>query len=155
MRKQGIIKMIKLAIVYLSTQGSTQMMAEAIAEGAREKHIEVRVDSFYEWDPKDAATYDGIAVGSSTFYYKMLEPISKFLDALIAEGVDGKVGSAFGSYGWSGEAPVMIAEKMREAGMKVVDPVLRVQYVPDEKDLKECQRLGKDIAGKLKKLKNG
>lgn len=146
--------MPKLAIVYLSTQGSTQMMAEAIAEGARERHVDVRVDNFYEWDPKDAATYDGIAIGSSTFYYKMLEPISKFLDALIAEGVDGKVGSAFGSYGWSGEAPVMIAEKMREAGMKVVDPVLRIQYVPDEKDLKECQRLGKDIAGKLKKLKN-
>jgi flavodoxin I len=153
MRKQGIIKMVKLAIVYLSTQGSTQMMAEAIAEGAREKHIEVRVDNFYEWDPKDAASYDGIAVGSSTFYYKMLEPISKFIDELIAEGIEGKVGSAFGSYGWSGEAPVMIAEKMREAGMKVVDPVLRVQYVPDEKDLKECQRLGKDIAGKLKKLR--
>lgn len=145
--------MVKLAIVYLSTQGSTQMMAEAIAEGAREKHIEVRVDNFYEWDPKEAASYDGIAVGSSTFYYKMLEPISKFIDELIAEGIEGKVGSAFGSYGWSGEAPVMIAEKMREAGMKVVDPVLRVQYVPDEKDLKECQRLGKDIAGKLKKLR--
>lgn len=153
MKKQGIIKMVKLAIVYLSTQGSTQMMAEAIAEGAREKHIEVRVDNFYEWDPKEAASYDGIAVGSSTFYYKMLEPISKFIDELIAEGIEGKVGSAFGSYGWSGEAPVMIAEKMREAGMKVVDPVLRVQYVPDEKDLKECQRLGKDIAGKLKKLR--
>ncbi len=144
--------MTKLAIVYLSTQGSTQMMAEAIAEGASQKHIEVRVDNFYEWDPKDAATYDGIAIGSSTFYYKMLEPIAKFLDALIAEGVEEKIGSAFGSYGWSGEAPVMIAEKMREAGMKVVDPVLRVQYVPDEKDLKECQRLGKDIATKLKKL---
>jgi flavorubredoxin len=41
---------------------------------------------------------------------------------------------------------------MREAGMKVVDPVLRVQYVPEEKDLKECQRLGKDIAIKLKKF---
>jgi len=151
-KKTGDHLMVKLAIVYLSTQGSTRMMAEAIAEGARQKHIEVRVDSFYEWEPKDAASYDGIAVGSSTFYYKMLEPISKFLDALIAEGVEGKVGSAFGSYGWSGEAPVIIAEKMREAGMKVIDPVLRIQYIPEEKDIKECQRLGKDIAIKLKKL---
>ncbi|MBC7084981.1 MAG: FprA family A-type flavoprotein [Methanomethylovorans sp.] len=144
--------MSKLAVVYLSTQGSTRMMAEAIAEGAREKHIEVRVDNFYEWDPKDAATYDGIAVGSSTFYYKMLEPISKFLDQLIAEGVEGKIGAAFGSYGWSGEAPIMIAERMRESGMKVIDPVLRVQYVPNEKDLKECLRLGKDIAINIKKM---
>jgi flavorubredoxin len=63
----------------------------------------------------------------------MLEPIAKFLDALITVGVEGKIGAAFGSYGWSGEAPVMIAEKMREAGMKVVDPVLRVQYVPKKR----------------------
>lgn len=143
--------MAKLAIIYLSTQGSTRMMAEAIAEGADSRHLEVRIDNFYEWDPKDAASYDAIAIGSSTFYYKMLEPISKFLDSVIAEGVDGKIGAAFGSYGWSGEAPVLIAEKMRDAGMKVVDPVLRVQYIPAEKDLKECQRLGKDIATKFKK----
>ena len=40
----------------------------------------------------------------------------------------------------------MIAEKMREIGMKVIDPVLRVQYTPEEKDLEECKRLGKDLA---------
>lgn len=142
--------MAKLAIIYLSTQGSTRMMAEAIAEGADSRHLEVKIDNFYEWDPKDAATYDAIAIGSSTFYYRMLEPIAKFLDSLIEQGVEGKIGAAFGSYGWSGEAPVMIAEKMRAAGMQVVDPVLRIQYIPSEKDLKECQRLGKDIAVKFK-----
>jgi flavodoxin I len=45
----------------------------------------------------------------------------------------------------------MIAEKMREMGMKVIDPVLRVQYAPQEKDLEECKRLGKDLAEKVKK----
>jgi hypothetical protein len=38
-------------------------------------------------------------------------------------------------------------------GMKVVDPVLRVQWQPEEKDLKECERLGKDIAKALKEEK--
>ncbi|MCX9088381.1 MAG: hypothetical protein OIN90_12565, partial [Candidatus Methanoperedens sp.] len=47
---------------------------------------------------------------------------------------------------------VLIAEKMRELGMKVLDPVLRVQYQPGEKDLDECKRLGKDIAVKVKKV---
>jgi len=32
----------------------------------------------------------------------------------------------------------------------VVDPVLRIQYKPTEKDLLECNRLGKDIAEKVK-----
>ena len=66
------------------------------------------------------------------------------------KGVNAKIGAAFGSYGWSGEAPVQIAERMRKMGMKVVDPVLRIQWQPEEKDLKECERLGKDIAKALK-----
>ncbi len=45
----------------------------------------------------------------------------------------------------------MIAEKMRNLGMEVIDPVLRIQYQPVEKDLDECKRLGKDIAVKMKK----
>ncbi len=143
--------MTKLAIVYLSTQGNTKMMAEAIAKGAREKHIEVDIDNFYEWDPADVAKYDAICIGSSTFYYTMLEPIAKFLDELIDIGIEGKTGAAFGSYGWSGEAPVQIAERLRKAGVEVIDPVLRIQYIPNEKDLAECIRLGKDLAIHMKK----
>ncbi|MDW7730916.1 MAG: flavodoxin domain-containing protein [Methanolobus sp.] len=142
--------MPKLAIVYLSTQGHTKMMAEAIAEGATERHVDVDIDNFYEWDPREAAEYDAIAVGSSTFYYTMLEPIAKFIDKLVEAGVEGKIGAAFGSYGWSGEAPVKIAEKLRSGGMVVIDPVLRVLHEPTEKDLLECNRLGKDLAEKMK-----
>ncbi|KAF5424858.1 MAG: hypothetical protein C5S44_00940 [Candidatus Methanocomedens sp.] len=40
---------------------------------------------------------------------------------------------------------------MRIGGMNVLDPVLRVQYKPNEKDLKECYWLGKDLAEKIKK----
>lgn len=62
-----------------------------------------------------------------------------------------KLGAAFGSYGWSGEAPIMIAEKMRELGMTVIDPpVLRILHKPTDKDLQECKRLGVDIAEKIK-----
>ncbi|WP_406660778.1 flavodoxin domain-containing protein [Methanolobus sp. ZRKC3] len=142
--------MPRLAIVYLSTQGNTQMMAEAIAKGARERHLEVDVNNFYEWDPKDVVNYDAIAIGSSTFYYTILEPINKFIDELVELGIDEKIGVAFGSYGWSGEAPVKIAEKLRSAGVTVIDPVLRIQYKPNEKDLLECNRLGKDLAEKVK-----
>jgi hypothetical protein len=44
----------------------------------------------------------------------------------------------------------MIAEKMRELGMTVVDPVLRILHMPTDKDLQECKRLGIDIAEKMK-----
>ena len=143
--------MSKLAIVYLSTQGNTRPMAEAIADGARSRNIDVDVKSFYDWKPEEAAAADAIAVGSSTFHYTILPPMEKFVDDLVKSNINGKTGAAFGSYGWSGEAPTLIAEKMRSAGMNILDPVLRIQYKPNEKDIKECNRLGKDLGEKIKK----
>jgi flavodoxin I len=143
--------MPKVVVVYLSTSGNTRAMADAIVEGAKSRNVDAIAMNFHEARIEELKDADAIALGSSTFYYKMLPPMEKFIESLEKAKVADKVGAAFGSYGWSGEAPVMIAEKMRELGMNVIDPVLRIQYQPMEKDLEECKRLGKDIAAKVKK----
>jgi flavodoxin I len=143
--------MPKVVVVYLSTSGNTKAMADAIVEGAKSRNVDAIAMNFHEARIEELISADAIALGSSTFYYKMLPPMEKFIESLEKAKVADKVGAAFGSYGWSGEAPVMIAEKMRELGMNVIDPVLRIQYQPMEKDLEECKRLGKDIAAKVKK----
>ncbi len=143
--------MPKLVVVYLSTSGNTKAMADAIVEGAQSRNVEAKAMNFNEVRIEELKDADAIAIGSSTFYYKMLPPMEKFIESLEKAKIIAKLGAAFGSYGWSGEAPVMIAEKMRELGIDVIDPVLRIQYQPTEKDLEECKRLGKDIAVKMKK----
>jgi flavodoxin I len=148
---KGRKNMPKLVVVYLSTSGNTKAMADAIVEGAASRNIDAVAMNFHEAKIEDLKSADAIALGSSTFHYKMLPPMEKFIDSLAKANAKGKIGAAFGSYGWSGEAPGMIAEKMRELGIKVIDPVLRVQYQPAEKDLEECKRLGKDLANKVKK----
>ncbi len=125
-------------------------MAEAIVEGVKSRNVDAQAMNFHEARIEEIKAADAIAIGSSTFYYKMLPPMEKFIESLAKANVKGKIGAAFGSYGWSGEAPVMIAEKMRELGVKVIDPVLRIQYQPTEKDLDECRQLGKDLAKKVK-----
>jgi flavodoxin I len=139
-------------VIYLSTSGNTKAMADAIVEGASSRNVDAKAVNFNEAKMEEIKAADAIAVGSSTINYKMLPPMEKFLQNLEKANVKDKVGAAFGSYGWSGEAPVLIAEKMRELGMKVLDPVLRVQYQPAEKDLEECKRLGKDLAVKVKNV---
>ena len=126
-------------------------MAEAIAKGIESMHVDVKAVSFYDAKAGELKEADAIAVGSSTFYYKMLPPMEKFMNETLA-GIEpaGKLGAAFGSYGWSGEAPIVIAEQMREMGMHVIDPVLRILHKPTDKDLQECKRLGVDIAEALK-----
>jgi flavodoxin short chain len=143
--------MPKVVVVYLSTSGNTKAMADAIVEGAQSRNVDAVAMNFHEARIEELKDADAIAIGSSTFYYKMLPPMEKFIESLEKAKIKAKIGAAFGSYGWSGEAPVMIAEKMRELGMEVIDPVLRIQYQPVEKDLEECKRLGKDIANKVKK----
>src|SRR3990172_6069397 len=143
--------MPKVVVVYLSTSGNTKLMADAIVEGIKSRNVDAIAMNFHEARIEELKSADAIALGSSTFYYKMLPPMEKFIESLEKAKVADKVGAAFGSYGWSGEAPVMIAEKMREVGMNVIDPVLRIQYEPAEKDIEECKRLGKDIAIKVKK----
>jgi flavodoxin short chain len=147
----GRKNMTKVVVVYLSTSGNTKAMADAIVEGAKSRNVEAEAFNFHEAKIEELKSADAIAIGSSTFHYKILPPMEKFIENLGKANVSGKAGAAFGSYGWSGEAPGLIAEKMREIGMKVIDPVLRVQYAPLEKDLEESKRLGKDLAEKVKK----
>ncbi len=128
-------------------------MADAVVEGAKSRNVDAQAVNFHEARIEDIKAADAIALGSSTFYYKMLPPMEKFIDSIAKANIKAKVGAAFGSYGWSGEAPVMIAEQMRKIGLNVIDPVLRIQYAPTEKDLEECKRLGKDLANKVKPAK--
>ena len=145
--------MPKIVVVYLSTSGNTKAMADAIVEGAKSRNVDAKSMNFHEAKIEELKSADAIALGSSTFYYKMLPPMEKFIESLSKANVKAKTAAAFGSYGWSGEAPVMIAEQMRKLGMNVIDPVLRIQYAPTEKDLEECKRLGKDLANKIKPAK--
>ncbi|MGZ7120172.1 MAG: flavodoxin domain-containing protein, partial [Methanobacterium sp.] len=64
--------MAGVIVVYLSTSGNTKAMADAIAEGVRSRNVEVKTVNFHEARIEDIRSADAIAIGSSTFYYKML-----------------------------------------------------------------------------------
>jgi len=62
----------------------------------------------------------------------------------------GKVGAAFGSYGWSGEAPKMVLEILKlKFGMNVTEPALMVLNTPNENSLNLCRALGKRVSETL------
>jgi flavodoxin I len=144
-----------LVLVYATKSGNTRLIADAIACGAREMGLRARAISLCDTSPEDIYSADAIAIGSPTYEQRLLLPIEKLLDSLDEGKCRGKIGIAFGSYGWSGEAPLIIAKRMREMGLDVLDPVMRVQYEPDEKDIEACMLLGKGLALKLKNLRRG
>ena len=142
--------MSKVVIVYLSTSGNTKLMADAIAEGAMSKNIAVMTMNFHEARIEEIKAADAIIIGSSTFYYKMLPPMEKFLESLEKINVQSKIGATFGSYGWSGEAPKLILEIMKyKFEMKTIEPPLLVKNTPDQNALNECRNLGKKVSESL------
>ena len=140
--------MSKILIVYYSHTGNTEKMAEAIAEGAR-KAQEVEVEIKRSESPWNLANFDAILIGAPTYHHGMTDNTKKFLEQIAFHDVNlgGKIGAAFGSYGWSGEAPRLVLEVMEnKLGMKVLKPPLLMKYVPNEKGLTECRKLGKKVA---------
>lgn len=138
----------KILIVYYSHTGNTEKMANAITEGARSiQGVEVELKRHAStWDLAD---FDAILIGAPTYQHRMTNNISKFLEEIAFQNVNlkGKIGAAFGSYGWSGEAPRLVLEVMEHKfEMKVLKRPLLIKYTPDEKGLEECRKLGKEVA---------
>jgi len=145
----------KAVIVYDTMWKSTALMAEAIAEGLIEKGVTVRVFHMKACHHSDvmAEVLDAAAVilGSSTHNNGMLPLMADMVRYMEGLRPRGRVGAAFGSYGWSGEAPKQLSEALERMRMKVCD-VLRVKNVPAEADLAVCKDLGRRLAGEVDAL---
>jgi flavorubredoxin len=87
-----------------------------------------------------------------TYHHSLTNQTKTLLEDIPFKNVDlkGKVTAAFGSYGWSGEAPKMIIEVLKNKfGMNVEDRPLMMRYEPDGLGLQKCRELGRRIAEKL------
>ncbi len=143
-----------LLIFYLSAYGSTRAMAEAIAAGAEEAGG-VRV-SLFDIEGGDLSPFvdlveeaDGLLFGSPTINGDAVKPVWDLLSSLTTVSVRGKIGGAFGSYGWTGEAVGMVEDRLR--GLKLRIPVKgeRARLIPTAAELDACQAFGRTLAGHL------
>ena len=57
-----------------------------------------------------------------------------------------KKASAFGSYGWSGEATKLILEELKKAGFEVNNEGLKIMWTPDEEGIQKCIEFGENMA---------
>jgi flavodoxin I len=143
--------MTRMLILYDSQTGNTGKMAEAVAEGAR-SISSVEVELKYYARPEELAEADAIIIGSPTYYHDITLSIKQILEETARAGVklQGKIGAAFGSYGWSGEAPERILEILRNRfAMETTDTSVNSLYEPKQARLEECRKLGRTVAEKI------
>ena len=143
--------MAKVLIVYATRTGETQNIADLIAEGIRFAGHEAEAASVKEIKTEaDLNGYDGYVFGSATYHGEMLQGMKTFLFLAEKANLEGKVGGAFGSFGWSGEANDRIFETMKHIlKMDLVGDTLRLKSSSLGGGLQMAQDYGRAIAKKL------
>jgi len=144
----------RVVIIYDTMWKSTELMAKAILTGVEKQGVEAKLFrvSISDWTELMAEVMEakGIVLGSSTLNNNMLPTMAGFVTYMKGLRPRGKVGAAFGSFGWSGESVKHLTKVLEDMSSEVVHPGLKVKYVPRSEDLKKCEELGKLVAEKVK-----
>lgn len=156
--------MAKVLIVYYSRTGNTKKMALSIEEGIKEEGIDVVVKDVKETKVEELLDYDGIILGSPTYYGLPAGEIKTLLDESVKfhGRLDGKVGGAFTSSGGiaGGNETTLLAiiEALLVHGMIVQGNPGGDHYgpvaigSPNDKVLQACKDYGRRIARLIKRL---
>ena len=143
--------MAKALIIYATRSGETQQIGELIAEGIRFAGHEAEVvDVKGIKKETDLEGYEAYVFGSATYHGEMLQAMKTFLFLAENANLKGKVGGAFGSFGWSGEANDRIFNTMKHVlKMDMVGDTLRLKSSSLGGGIQMAQDYGREIAKKL------
>ncbi len=140
-------------VIYDTMWHSTEMMAKAVAEGLLDEGIQYKLLDLQVNHRSDVMTEvleaSAIVLGCPTLNNGMLPRMAGFLMYMRGLRPTNKIGAAFGSYGWSGEAVKLMNRAMQEMKFTICHPGLKVQYVPEHGQLKECVELGRLVGRNL------
>ena len=141
--------MSKVGIIYWSSTGNTEAMAQAVEEGAKAAGADVEIMEVADADVDKALSYDVLALGCPAMGDEELEDgeFEPFFSDLEGK-LSGKKVALFGSYGWGdGQWMRDWEDRMKAAGATVVggEGVI-CQETPDDDALANCKALGKELA---------
>ena len=143
----------KAVVAYDTMWGSTSLMARAIADGLAAGGASPILMPLGASHRSDVATElleaGALLVGSPTINNGLFPTVADCLAYIKGLKPRNLVGAAFGSYGWSGEAPKLLAADLEAMGVDLVADPLRVNYVPDQDALAACRDLGEKVAERL------
>ena len=136
---KGEIDEKSVLIVYDTMWGSTEKIAVALAKEISHRGIPVKRFKLTTADYSDVITEamkaKAIIIGSPTLNNGLFPTVAEYLSYQKGLKPMNKVGLAFGSYGWSGQAAQEIAKIMKETKIDVLDEIIKIKFVPKPEDL--------------------
>ena len=139
---------MKVAVIYSSQSGNTEMMAQAINEGLLSEGAERELFQASDFTAAKANEYDRLVFGSPSMGDEEID--SDFMDPLfssIEKNIACKEVAMFGSYGWGdGQFLRSWMQRAQDSNAIVLNDGLLINYTPDSDGLTECQNFGKALA---------
>ena len=131
----------RAVVVFDSMWGSTQIIAQTIAEAFARKGIPTNYYDIKKTPMSDIVTdvftSKYLAVGSPTINNQMMPTIAAFLCYLKGLRPQNHKAFAFGSYGWGGQSPGLVEEGLKAAGMEIMLDKIRIANVPTAAQLED------------------
>ena len=146
--------MKKILIAFNSRAGTTEKMANYLAEGVRLSGNEVKVVKISSIKKgTELNGFDGYLFGCPTYHKDMTSGMKQFLFLVEKSNLTGKMAGAFGSHTHSGEAAPMIFETMQHVfKMDVLNlgPLnLTESMMETDEGLKSCHQYAKAFSEKF------
>ena len=143
----------KALVIYDTMWHSTETMAKTIARTLIDEGVDAQPMHLRRCHRSDIMTEvldaGAIIVGSPTLNNNIFPTVADIMTYMKGLKPLNKIAAPFGSFGWSGESVKLITQALEEMKFDIIDPGVRLQYVPDEKGLAACVALGKKIAQAL------
>lgn len=132
---------MKVAIVYASTTGNTEALANAAAEAAKNAGRDVTVKTADQAVIGETLSADLILLGSPAMGDEVLEDSMEEFYANIKSSLSGKKVGLFGSYDWGDGQWMRDWEENAKASGAVVTGTVIAQLAPDEAALDSVRKL--------------
>ena len=131
---------MKVAVVYASTTGNTEAMANAINDAVKAAGAEVIFSTADSANKDDVLSSDIILLGSPAMGDEVLEDTVEEFYSGIEGSLNGKKVAIFGSYDWGdGQWLRDWTDRLNNAGAVSIAEPLMVHLTPEEADIEQCK----------------
>jgi flavorubredoxin len=144
----------QITIVYDTMWEGTRTLADTIAAGLvkEDKDVTVKVYNIAKTDKNDIMTEifksKMIIVGSPTVGNDMLSSVAGFLHFFKELKMKKKKATAFGCYGWTGEAPDKLNEFLEKAGCEIISKPFKNKFNPTQEALDNATTWARALVAK-------
>lgn len=144
------------AVIFYDTMWkTTEKMAYAICSGLAESDVPTRIMSVKENHHSAIMTQiadsGAVLAGSPTHNNGIMPLVSAMMCYMKGLKPLNRIGGAFGSYGWSGEAARYLQSQLQSMNMDMPSEPVISNWAPTKEVYKACNQLGKTIAAALKR----